>query len=221
MIKVVKTLWISVLLVFFSAITHAEEGRRDTSDVYCRTVQVKDVHDEWSHKLCVKTNALGLGLSLLNIGAEWDLAKHWSFAVPVYYSAVNYFVSDIKFRTLAMQPELRYWFNPDNQRFFIGAHFGCAQFNIAVNGDFRYQDHEGKSPALGGGLGVGYRMPVSKNGKWHVEFAVGAGAYVVHYDKFYNVDNGKFVETCRKTYWGIDNAAVNLLYRFDFKKRRK
>ena len=177
--------------------------------------------EDWTRGLYLKTNAIGLGLAISNIGAEVDLAKHWSFAVPVYYSALNYFTSTIKFRTLAVQPEFRYWFKEDNQKFFVGAHFGYAQYNIAVDGDYRIQDHDGTSPALGGGISVGYRMPISKNNKWHIEFTLGAGVYGLHYDKFYNVNNGKLVDTYRKTYWGIDNAAVNISYRFDLKKRKR
>lgn len=191
---------------------------RDTTSVVDNIVPEVE---EWSHKLYIKTNAIGWGLGIANVAVEIDLAKHWSFAVPVYYSALNYFTSTIKFRTLAVQPEFRYWFNENNQKFFIGAHFGYAQYNVAVDGDYRYQDHGGKSPALGGGLSVGYRMPISKNDKWHIEFTLGAGVYGLHYDKFYNVNNGKLIETYRKTYWGIDNAAVNISYRFDLKKRKK
>ena len=177
--------------------------------------------EDWTRRLYLKTNAIGLGLAISNIGAEIDLAKHWSFAVPVYYSALNYFTSTIKFRTLAVQPEFRYWFKEDNQRFFVGAHFGYAQYNVAVDGDYRIQDHNGTSPALGGGISVGYRMPIAKNNRWHIEFTLGAGVYGLHYDKFYNVNNGKLVDTYRKTYWGIDNAAVNISYRFDLKKRKR
>lgn len=179
------------------------------------------VADEWSRKLYIKTNALGWGLAIANIGVEVDIAKHWSFAIPLYCSTYNYFTSNIKFRTLNIQPEVRYWFKKDNQRFFVGAHFGYAQYNIATNGDYRYQDHNGTSPALGGGISVGYRMPISKNNRWHIEFALGAGVYGLHYDKFYNVNNGKFVGSYHKTYWGIDNAAVNISYRFDLNKRKR
>ncbi len=175
----------------------------------------------WTRRLYLKTNAIGWGLAIANIGAEIDIAEHWSFALPVYYSALNYFTTSIKFRTLAVQPELRYWFNGDNQNFFLGAHFGYAQYNVAVNGDFRYQDHRGKSPALGGGLSAGYRMPISRDNKWHIEFSLGAGVYTLHYDKFYNVTNGKLVDTCRKTYFGIDNAAVSISYRFDLNKCKR
>jgi hypothetical protein len=116
---------------------------------------------------------------------------------------------------------LRYWFNQNNQKFFIGAHFGYAQYNIAVEGDYRYQDHGGKSPALGGGISLGYRMPISDDNKWHIEFTLGAGAYGLHYDKYYNVNNGKLIDTHRKIYWGVDNAAINISYNLDLKKRKK
>lgn len=177
--------------------------------------------EDWSRKLYLKTNALFWGMGITNVSAEIDLAKHWSFTIPLCYSAWNYFTSTIKFRTLAVQPEFRYWLKEDNQRFFIGAHFGYAQYNVAVDGNYRIQDHNGTSPALGGGISVGYRMPISKSEKWHIEFTLGAGVYGLHYDKFYNVNNGKLVDTHRKTYWGIDNAAINISYRFDLKKRKK
>lgn len=178
--------------------------------------------EEWNRKLYLKTNALFWGMGMTNAAAEIDLAKHWSFALPVTYSAWNYFTSTVKFRTLAVQPEFRYWFNENNQKFFVGAHFGYAQYNVAVDGNYRYQDHDGKSPALGGGISVGYRMPISKNDKWHVEFTLGAGVYSLYYDKFHNTPNtedGLMIESIKKTYWGIDQAAVSFSYSFDLKKK--
>lgn len=172
--------------------------------------------------ISVKTNALGWGLGIMNIGAELDFAKHWSLSIPIYYAAHNYFKPTIKFRTLATQPEIRYYIKENNTGFFAGAHFGVASYNIAVNGDKRYQDHNGKCPALGGGISIGYRMPLSKKrDNWQIEFVVGAGAYSLHYDTFYNVENGRLIGTHRKTYWGIDNAAVNISYKFNLNKRKR
>lgn len=180
------------------------------------------IADEWTRHIYIKTNAIGLGMGIANIAAEIDLAEHWSFTLPIYYSAWNYFKYTNKFRTFAVQPEVRYWLKDDNQGFFAGAHFGYAQYNVGISGeDYRYQDHNGNSPALGGGISVGYRLPISKNDKWHLEFTVGAGVYDLHYDMFYNVENGKLYETRRKTYWGLDNAAINFSYRFDLNKRKK
>lgn len=200
----------------------AEPSTEITPDTTAIVETIVPKIEEWNRKLYLKTNALFWGMGMTNVSAEIDLAKHWSFTLPVTYSAWNYFTSTVKFRTLAVQPEFRYWFNENNQKFFIGAHFGYAQYNVAVDGNYRYQDHDGKSPALGGGISVGYRMPISKSDKWHMEFSLGAGVYSLHYDKFYNTPNtkdGLMIESVKKTYWGIDQAAVSFSYSFDLKKK--
>ncbi len=180
------------------------------------------VVEEWGGKLYVKTNTLGLGLAIVNAGIEIDLCKHWSFNLPIYYSAWDYFSETIKFRTLAVQPELRYWFsekNLQNDGWYLGTHFGLAYYNIATDGEYRTQDHDGTSPALGGGLAVGYRLPISKNNRWKMEFSIGAGAYKLHHDKFRNYPGGLLVNTEKKTYIGIDQASVSFSYTFDLKRK--
>lgn len=170
----------------------------------------------------MKTNALGWGLAIANVAIEADIARHWSFTVPVYYSAWDYFKSTIKFRTFAIQPELRYWLSGDNDGFFAGAHFGMAYYNLAIDGDYRYQDHNRRTPALGGGVAAGYRMPLGKDGRWRVEFSIGAGVYALHYDKFHNTSrtkDGLLAGSVKKTYWGLDQAAVTFSYSFDLGKK--
>ena len=175
-----------------------------------------------SRKLHLKTNAVGLGVAVANAAAEIDLARHWSFTFPVYYSAWDYFESTVKFRTFAIQPEFRYWLSEENEGFFGGAHFGLSKYNFAFDGDYRYQDHNRETPSIGGGVSMGYRLPIIKNNRWRVEFSLGAGAYTTHHDKFYNTPNtkgGLMIETIKKTYWGIDHAAVSFSYSFDLKKK--
>ena len=178
--------------------------------------------EEWVHKLQLKTNAIGLGMGIANVAVEIDMARHWSFALPVYYSAWDYFKQTVKFRTFAVQPEFRYWLSDENDGFFAGAHFGLAYYNLAIDGDYRYQDHNRETPAIGGGVSIGYRLPISKNNRWRVEFSVGAGAYAGHYDKFHNTPDtkdGLLIESNKNTYWGIDQAAVSFSYSFDLKKK--
>ena len=178
--------------------------------------------ESWSRKLHLKANAIGLGLAIANVAAEVDLAKHWSFTLPVYYSAWDYFKSTIKFRTLDVQPEFRYWFDENNDKWFAGAHFGLAYYNFAFDGDYRYQDHNRETPAIGGGVSIGYRLTISKNNRWRVEFSLGAGVYSNHYDKFHNTPrtkDGLMIESIKKTYWGIDQATVSFSYSFDLKKK--
>lgn len=178
--------------------------------------------EEWSRKLHLKTNAIGLGMAIVNVAAEIDLAKHWSFTLPVFYSAWDYFKSTIKFRTFAVQPEFRYWLSEENDGLFGGAHFSLAYYNFAFDGDYRYQDHSRETPSIGGGVSIGYRMPISKNNRWRVEFSLGAGVYSCHYDKFQNTPrtkDGLMIESIKKTCWGIDQAAVSFSYSFDLKKK--
>lgn len=176
--------------------------------------------EEWTQQLYLKTNVVGLGMMIANAAVELDLLKHWSLAVPVYYSAWNYFTHTVKFRIFCVQPEIRYWFT-DNDGWFIGAHLGLAYYNFAWDGDYRIQDHDRSTPALGGGLGVGYRMPISNNKRWKMEFSLGGGVYDLHYDKFHNEQNGLLVESVKKTFFGIDQVAVSFSYMFDLKKNRR
>ncbi len=171
--------------------------------------------------LYVKTNIPALGLLIANAGVEYCFAEDmFSINFPIYYSAVNYFSETLKFRTFAIQPEFRFWI-PGTKGLFVGAHFGLAYYNFAFNGEYRYQDHGGKSPAIGGGLSAGYRLPLTSDRKWNLEFHVGGGVYPLYYDRFYNIHNGRLVDTHKKTYFGIDNVGISLSYRFDLTKRIK
>ena len=176
--------------------------------------------DEWVRQLRVGTNAVGLGLLLGNLSAEVDMTRNLSFHLPVYYSALNYFTSTIKFRALGFQPELRWNFTRP-AGLFVGAHFGLAYFNLATDGNWRIQTHNGNEPLIGGGVSIGYRLPLSKDKRWNLDFVLGAGAYRFNYDKFYNEPNGALAGSVSKTYWGLDNAALNFSYSFDLRRGRK
>lgn len=169
-------------------------------------------------RFTIKSNAIGWVLTQANIGFEIDICPHLSFSVPVYYSGMNYFTEKIKFRTFYTQPELRAWISKLNDGFYIGGHFGVGSYNYAFNGHTRYQDYNQDTPALGGGISIGYRLPISKNKRWKVEFSAGAGAYKVHYDKYVNEKNGPLYGTVKKTWWGLDQLAVSFSYSFPLRK---
>lgn len=175
--------------------------------------------DPWTRKFTIKTNAIGWGLSAMNVAAEIDIAENWSIGLPFYYSGTNYFTETIKFRCAVLQPEIRYYI-PQLRGVYTGAHLGVGWFNFALGGAYRIQDAGGERPAWGGGLSVGYKMQFRKNQRWGMEFALGAGVYDVKYDKFYNEPNGPYAEKgIHTTFIGIDNAAVSLTYSLDFKKK--
>jgi hypothetical protein len=160
---------------------------------------------------------------MANAAIEADVAKHWSVNLPVYYSAWNYIKPTIKFRTFSIYPEVRYWFSPNNDGLFLDAHLGLAYYNYAFDGPIRYQDYRMKTPAIGGGVGVGYRLPLSKNKRWKLEFAIGAGVYPLYYDLFHNTPNvkeGLLIESQKKIYFGIDQAEITFSYAFDIDNKK-
>ena len=162
----------------------------------------------------LSTNSLEWTLAIANIAWELDLAPHWSVNIPVALSAWDYFTSTVKFRVASINPEMRYWFTPA-RRFYLGAHIGVTFFNIALNGDYRYQDTDGKTPAIGGGIAAGYRLPLSADRRWWLELSLGVGFYHINYDKFVNQNNGEYYHSHSRNYLGPDQLGVKFIYRFN------
>ena len=205
-----------ILLVVFSLWLHmgsAQVGvREDGVDSEVDSI------GKYPRHLFVKTNVVNWVLLVSNVEVEADVARNWSVSLPVAYSAWNYFTSGIKFRTLSFYPAVRYWISEGNEEWYVGAHLGVAWYNFALGGEFRTQDRGGHTPALGGGISVGYRMPLKSCRKWKLEFSLGVGVYRLHHDKFLNVDNGQWVCTRRKVYFGPDCLSVSFVYTIDLKK---
>lgn len=177
--------------------------------------------EECGPGLYIKTNLAGLAMLMSNAGVEADIAQHWSAAFSSYYSCWDYFKPTVKFRTLAYRPELRWWPSECNAGFFIDVHAELAWYNFAFDGKWRYQDHRGKSPSLGGGAGLGWRLQLGDSGRWFMEAAIGGGVYPLHYDTFYNTHDyrdGGLDSTSRKVWFGVDKVALTIAYRFDLKK---
>lgn len=189
--------------------------QEDIKPVYLDSL---DVSDDWQRKLYIKTNALGWGLLITNLSLEVDLARRWTFVLPVYFSGWDYFSPTVKFRTLSFQPEVRYHFK-ETDGWFVGAHFGLTYFNLAVDGEYRLQDRDGDTPAIGGGVAVGYRKSLTKDKRLKMEFSIGGGVYDVHYDRFRNKPNGFLVDTKDKLYIGPDQASVTISYSFNLSKK--
>lgn len=175
--------------------------------------------EQWSTSWYLKTNFLTYPLNLTaNLAVEVEIGRHFSVSVPFYYSALNWFKNNIKFRVVGSQPEVRYWFRRDFTGFYVAAHATFGWYNVAVGGRYRYQDHATKNPVFGGGINAGYRLPFG-NSRWALEFSLGAGYMPLYYDTFFNVENGALAEEgLWKHYWGPDHAAVTLSFRFG--KRR-
>lgn len=191
-----------------------------TEGVVSGTKSVAD--SEWTREILVKSNSIGWAMAIANAAFEIDIAKHFSFNLPIYYSGINYFTQTVKFRMFGVYPEFRYWIK-ERDGLFVGVHGGLAYYNFALGGDWRIQDKDGRTPAIGGGINVGYRMPLTKrNPRWKVEFSLGGGVYDAHYEKFVNEKDGpKAQGSVHKTAVALDNVGVSFSYSFGLKKRNK
>lgn len=168
----------------------------------------------------LKSNLPAWVMLWANLSAEIDCAPHWSLAGSIYYSGWNYFARTTKFRTFTIMPEARYWLQESNNGAFFDVHAGLAYYNVAFGGEVRYQDHNRSTPTIGGGLGAGYRIDLNgKDGRFKLEFTIGVGVYPLNYDKFENRKNGPIIGQEKKTFFGIDNLAVSLVYRFEKNKK--
>lgn len=177
--------------------------------------------DECSKGWQLGTNALEWGLLIANINGEWDFDCHWSLHASLHYSALNYFTTTRKFRTFIFRTEVRYWFGDGHQGVFVDGHLQMAAYNFALSRwEYRIQDVKGHHPALGGGVGVGYRLPLGKSERWSLEAAVGVGAYHLKYDRFENRPNGQKVDTRSRNWFGIDNVAISIVYNLGKSKSR-
>ncbi len=174
---------------------------------------------EWVPYVYVKTNLPAWALLWTNVAVEFDITPHLSATLPIYYSGFNYFKRTLKFRTFAIQPELRYWLKPDNTGFFVGAHVGMVYYNVAFDGEYRYQDKNASTPALGGGFAVGYRFRLNSDPNLSMEATVGGGIYHLDYDIFYNHNNGMLTGHRTRTFYGLDQVALSIAYRFSLHKK--
>lgn len=225
MLRVLRYLLCVLCIVLCASGTVFAQDYKVTKDVASMSVRfpkdtLSTTMSEGLTHLYVKTNAVAWALLITNVEVETDLEPHLTVDLGMHCSAWNYFSSRCKYRVLSFYPSLRYWFDASNNGAFVGAHVGVASFNMAMNGDYRIQDHNGNSPAIGVGLSAGYRLPISRNGRWMAEACIGAGVYGLHYDKFHNEHNGLRTSTVEKTGICLDHASLSLCYMFDLKKRK-
>lgn len=167
----------------------------------------------------LKTSLPAWASGVSNVAVERDLGCRWSVALDLAYSAWNYGKSTRKFRTFVFRPEARYWFGNGHNGLFAEAHLTMMAYNVALPGwEWRIQDRNGDHPALGGGVGVGFRMNLSRDGRWRAEGAVGAGVYHLNYDRFENRPNGPLHDTVKRTWVGIDHVALSVVYTINLNK---
>lgn len=159
--------------------------------------------------IALKTNVPLDVVAVQNLALEVEVHKHITIDFPVMWS-----ISDIErehgVRTITFQPEGRLWMKPagDGGHFF-GLHTHFAWFNLKWD-ENRYQTL--KRPLMGVGISYGYRLPLGRH--WGAEFNIGFGYANMEYDTYYNIENGAYIDTRIRNYWGITRTGLSLVYRF-------
>ena len=176
-----------------------------------------DFSEKRSWSMYVKTNLLPWVLLDANLALEFEIGRHFSFSLPVYYSAADWFSVTDKFRVFGTQPELRWWLRDDFSGIFVGLHGTAGYYNIATHyWDYRIQDRDARTPAYGGGVNLGwkFRLDRARADRWGLELSVGYGYLHLDYDRFANMQNGPYVNSAVEDYLGLDHASVAFTYRF-------
>lgn len=158
--------------------------------------------------IALKTNLPFLAVAVQNLAVEVKVHNHISIDFPIMWS-----IGDIErehgLRTIAFQPEGRWWLKSAGKGHFFGLHVHAAWFNLKWE-DTRYQTE--KQPLLGAGISYGYKLPFSRH--WGAEFTLGAGYANMEYNTYYNIENGARLDTRKRNYWGLTRAGISLVYRF-------
>lgn len=157
-----------------------------------------EVYENRREALAVKTNLLEWGAwvpqygmcPMPNIAVEYYPAKgHFSFGAsfdsPWWMNGKE---SHKYFALRNFQLEARYYLRNSVQGNLTGAAF-CGLYLSAYAHIFMYQigfnEKKGwMGEGEGGGLGVGYVLPLTRNGHWRLDFNLQVGAFNTRYDPY-------------------------------------
>lgn len=121
-----------------------------------------------------RTNILAVPLA--NVGIEVPIGKHWSIGADYYYPWL--WRDDIHkncYELLALDLELRYWFNnrkaPENSR-LLGHSIGIYGATGYYDYQWDWSGHQGYF--MNAGIDYLYSCPIAK-GRMHLEFELGFG----------------------------------------------
>ena len=182
----------------------------------------------------IKTNLLSDVIAIPSVGLEFQMGRYLSLDLQGWWTGYNMFVpADRNAVFYGASPELRWWLKGHsmNKGSFLGVHANCAWYSIQWTDGLLYQngtlgyaadatDNIKKfSPAWSVGLTYGYCLPLGEKANWGIEFLIGAG-YLNAYQKV--AESRDNVWTAKEyqdmTGFGLTKAAINLTYRFPFKR---
>ncbi len=164
----------------------------------------------------VKTNLLyGAATLTPNLTVEVGLGQRTSLQLTGSYNPWNLkgtLENDKKLVHMIIKPEFRYWLCERYNGHFFGADLIFSHYNVSTHDIpmlFK-KEHRYEGFAYGAGITYGYHLMLGK--RWGLEFAIGAGALRLDYDKYDCNACDRNAVPEKKTYFGPTNAAINLVF---------
>lgn len=191
--KTIFFLSMSILLLAFTTNAHAQELGSKT----------------YLPKFAIKTNALYLATSTLNLGFEVGLSKKISLDVSGNYNPWE-FKNNKQLKHWMVQPELRFWLCERFYGHFFGINGAYADVNVSNLDIFGMGHYRYQGQVYGGGISYGYQWMLGK--RWSMEGVIGLGYARLKYDKYECGDCGSKLDHNTKNYLGPTKVALNVIY---------
>lgn len=157
----------------------------------------------FAQRIALKTNLLYWATLSPNIELETRLSPKFTGSIAVTGNAAK--IKEYEPGLIAVEPELRYWFERPMARHFIGVAGMYADYDIK----WKNMRHEGD--AVGAGLTYGFDFVLGR--RWNIELSMAAGAARIREFK-YNTKTEAKPENPNNTGWkpAVLRAGITLSY---------
>lgn len=160
-------------------------------------------HSAFAQRIALKTNLLYWATLSPNFELEARLSPKFTGSIAITGNFAK--VQDYQPGFVAVEPELRYWFERPMARHFIGLS------GMYTDYDIKWKDMSHTGDAVGAGLVYGYDFVIGR--QWNIELSIGAGMARVR-DIKYNVNTQQKPESPNNIGWkpALMRAGVTLSY---------
>lgn len=148
-------------------------------------------------------------LATATLSGDLSMTLNRTYSLHANVSINPFAIEKMRMQHISIQPQIRWWSSESYRGFFLGGHAMFVGYHIGIP-KFSKWKYEGV--AYGGGIDVGYALPLST--KWNMEFEIG-GSYLW---ADYTIGKCKTcsypIKTEQKGYLLPTKLAVSLVYLF-------
>lgn len=162
-----------------------------------------------AQELALKTNLVADVTGTIDLGAEYALGSHQTVALTADYNPFSY-GKNKQMKAFAIRPEWRFWLYEPYYGWYAGVHFLFADYDVRGIGPFNtLKNNRVDGNFIGGGIGVGYNLPIGD--LWNLDFGVAVSAGQFKYKRSALEENPDIV-SAKASYIGPTLINVSLVY---------